>query len=189
MESQGNVTYENADSYAITNTSKNTRGALSDADAETIANLVLKEHPQTIAVVLSRLEHDRAAEVLSQLPTELQVEVLSRLVDLDTTDPHTLHVVESQLAEWINTQQKQKKRMVAGTNLVQRILSNSPQREAILTKINRRNPELASCLQLDSASENMGLTENSVGNPPLCRSAANRAHVTPQRAVPYGNQS
>ncbi|MCG8449917.1 MAG: hypothetical protein MI725_10100 [Pirellulales bacterium] len=103
--------------------------------------------------MLSRLEHDRAVQVLSRLSTELQAEVLSRLAVLDTTDPQSLHVVESQLAQWIDAQQQQQDRMAAGVNLVQSILSNAPKRKTVLEKINRHNPELAVCLQLDSDSD------------------------------------
>jgi flagellar motor switch protein FliG len=48
-------------------------------DANTIAEMVKKEHPQVIAVVLGFLESEHAAEVISELPTRLQTDVIIRL--------------------------------------------------------------------------------------------------------------
>ncbi|MCK7505576.1 MAG: hypothetical protein MZV70_16875 [Desulfobacterales bacterium] len=44
-------------------------------DAGSIATMLLKEHPQTIAIVLAHLEATQAAEVLAKLPESLKIEV------------------------------------------------------------------------------------------------------------------
>lgn len=69
-----------------------------------IARLVpylAREHAQTIAVVLSRLDPARAASVLAGLPDKLQSESLERLASLGETDPESVVVVERELAAWM----------------------------------------------------------------------------------------
>lgn len=119
--------------------------ALTDTDASTIVDMLAQEHPQTIAIVLSRLDNDTAAEVLSAMPTAQQADLLARLADLNPADQQTIAVVESQLARWIDQHRQRQQRMADGMNLVQRILQRTPKRqqETILLHLEHRHPALA----------------------------------------------
>jgi len=158
LEAREQESGEAADTYGQPPTLRSAVQPLNRANPAWVADRLIKEHPQTIAVALSRFDHQRIADVLARLPTDLQAEVLSRLADLDTADPQTLQVVESQLAEWLSQQQQQKKRMARGAELVQRILSKSPAagRQTVLARISRLKPELAGRLAHDSLPENPG---------------------------------
>lgn len=125
---------------------------LSDADAATLVEMLSAEQPQTVAIVLSRLETPRAAELISKLSPTLQAEVLTRLADLDPADEQTLEVVASQLAQWLNAHRQRRQRMAAGCDLVQRILQDTPdsQRSVLLTRLGERNPALAEKLSVKS---------------------------------------
>ncbi len=119
--------------------------ALTEIDASTIGDMLAHEHPQTVAVVLSRLDNDMAANVLSNMPSSLQADILARLADLNPADQQTLEVVESQLAKWIEHHRLRQQRMAHGMDLVQRILDCTPKRqqEAILLHLDGRHPTLA----------------------------------------------
>ncbi len=121
---------------------------LSEADVSTLVEMLSAEQPQTIAVVLSRLETSRSAELIAQLSPAMQAEVLTRLADLDPADEQTLEVVASQLAQWLTVQRQRHQRMAAGRDLVQRILQDTSdsQRSALLERLGKRNPNLASDL-------------------------------------------
>jgi len=56
-------------------------GFLGSATPEQLQSALADEHPQTIAVVLSRMPADKAGLVLARLPRPVQVEVARRLVD------------------------------------------------------------------------------------------------------------
>lgn len=118
---------------------------LTDGEAATIVDALSREHPQTVAVVISRLEHAAAAKILSQLSPHLQIEALGRLAELDPADQQSVQVVESHLAQWIHDQRQLKRRLAAGVELVGRILESTPpgQRAAILTRLGNCKPELA----------------------------------------------
>jgi|APHig6443717817_1056837.scaffolds.fasta_scaffold70304_2 flagellar motor switch protein FliG len=52
-------------------------------DYRRIAKELLNEHPQTIAVALSRLEPQHAAEILKLLPGFIQADLVNRIVQTD----------------------------------------------------------------------------------------------------------
>ncbi len=143
---------ESGDDFATTPTVSQMEtpwSAVNDVDAETLAEVLVVEQPQTIAVVLARLETAQAALLIAKLPPALQAEVLSRLSDLDPADEQSLQVVESQLASWIHDKQRQRQRMAAGCDLVQRILQDTPdsQRAILMEHLGTTDPSLANRLR------------------------------------------
>lgn len=118
---------------------------LSEADTSFIVEMLVGEHPQTIAIVLSRLETQQAVEVLGKFSPADQADVMHRLAELDTIDEESVDVVESQVACWIAQQRQRKQRMTAGMDLVERIMSKTPhaQRERMITEFSKKNSVLA----------------------------------------------
>lgn len=70
-------------------------------DSKVLANVLLNEHPQTIAVVLSQLSAVKSAEVLRFLPDALKVEVVKRLATLENVSPEFYKELIEVLAEEI----------------------------------------------------------------------------------------
>jgi flagellar motor switch protein FliG len=70
---------------------------LRNADPTQIANMLLEEHPQTIALVLSYLDSKLAAEILTFMPQEVQIDVTLRLATMDRVSPQVVQVVERSL--------------------------------------------------------------------------------------------
>ena len=64
-----------------------------------LAAFVRNEHPQTAAVVLSRLAPQQAARVISELPNEFSSEVLNRMLDSTAVRPEVLDGLEQTLRE------------------------------------------------------------------------------------------
>lgn len=118
---------------------------LEQADSRTLVPHLEKEHPQTIAVVISHLTHDKAAQVLTALPAALQSEVLQRLTDLDEMDPESLQEIERQLETWITRQERHTQARQAGLHAVARILqaADPHARQTLMANLRRRNGHLA----------------------------------------------
>jgi flagellar motor switch protein FliG len=110
---------------------------LHEASAEALSPFLEREHPQTIAVVVSHLSSARAAEVLAGLPDDTQVEVAQRLVDLDETDPQVLCEIERGLETWLTQQARGDRRRAAGMTALVNILdaANARTREHILANL------------------------------------------------------
>lgn len=77
-------------------------------DPNAVYGVIRNEHPQIVAIVLSRMEADHAAGVLAMLPVETRPEVLQRIARLDRIPPAALaeldEILERQLAEIPNLQ-------------------------------------------------------------------------------------
>src|SRR6185295_3899391 len=54
---------------------------------ETLEPYLLKEHPQTIAVILSRLGSESAAAIVSILPAPLRNTLLARMLNIKSIEP------------------------------------------------------------------------------------------------------
>jgi len=50
--------------------------------AENLVNIIKGEHPQTIALILSYLPHEKAGEILSLLPEEIKPDIALRIVQI-----------------------------------------------------------------------------------------------------------
>jgi flagellar motor switch protein FliG len=95
---------------------------LHEAPAQSLSPFLEREHPQTIAVVISNMPANRAAEILAGLPADLQIEVARRMVDLDETDPEILREVEQGLESWLSEQAHGNRRRAAGLKALHNIL-------------------------------------------------------------------
>ena len=56
--------------------------------------LIVDEHPQIIALVISYLEYGLAADVLTLLPQDLQPDVVRRIATLETVQPDAIKELE-----------------------------------------------------------------------------------------------
>lgn len=70
---------------------------LSDVGAETLASLFETEHPQTVALVLSRLQGEASARLLRTLPPRLAIDAMQRLLNLGPVHPAALSAFETRL--------------------------------------------------------------------------------------------
>jgi flagellar motor switch protein FliG len=71
--------------------------ALNALDSTVAASVLGREHPQTIALVVSKLPPDRALAMLRELPEHLRGDVAYRIATLNPPSPETLKAVETGL--------------------------------------------------------------------------------------------
>jgi flagellar motor switch protein FliG len=84
---------------------------LSNVQEDVLANYLKNEYPQTIAVVLSKIDPDHAARVLSILPENLAIDVVQRMLGLDPVQKDILEKIETTLrTEFMSTLSTTKRR-------------------------------------------------------------------------------
>jgi flagellar motor switch protein FliG len=77
---------------------------MSNVQGPMLANYLKNEHPQTIALVLSRIQSRQTASVLTLLPEKMVVEVIDRMIHMETVPKATLQNVEAALrSEFMST--------------------------------------------------------------------------------------
>ena len=62
-----------------------------------LANYLKTEHPQTVALILSKIKAEHSAKVLTLLPEEFATDVMLRILQLDTVSKAALDQVEDSL--------------------------------------------------------------------------------------------
>jgi flagellar motor switch protein FliG len=108
-----------------------------------------REHPQTIALVVSHLPAERAAETLACLGPRLQAEVARRLVDLEAAEPEVIREVERGLESWLAEKLRGDERRRVGMTALQGILAAADDRtqQEILTNLGAVDQRLAGKLK------------------------------------------
>src|SRR5208337_4501270 len=70
---------------------------LRDVDHRLLAGFIKGEHPQTIAIIISHLGHEKAGQVLACLPEQLQFELVTRIANLESVSPELIQEVDEVL--------------------------------------------------------------------------------------------
>ena len=68
-----------------------------------ICDMIVDEHPQVIAIILSVLEDETAADVLTFLPPAIRPQVIRRVALLDTVQPNAMAELEAVMAKQFAT--------------------------------------------------------------------------------------
>ena len=71
--------------------------SLTQIDPEILASFLRNEYPQTVAVVLSKLQPEHAARVLAILPEDLALDVVNRMLKMEAVQKEVLERVEQTL--------------------------------------------------------------------------------------------
>ena len=128
-------------------TSKTTSGfyMLRNVDPNQLIPYVAKEHPQTIALILSQLDSNQAAGVINGLGEELQVDVAYRSATMESISPQVLRELEDSLAQDLQSIMTGQVTEIGGPKAVAEILNSTGRstEKAVLERLDALDPELA----------------------------------------------
>ena len=116
-----------------------------NVDPNQIIPFISKEHPQTIALILSQLESTQAAGVVNGLSEELQADVSYRIATMESISPQVLRELEDSLAENLQTILSGQVTEIGGPKAVAEILNSTGRstEKAVLERLDAQDPELA----------------------------------------------
>ena len=118
---------------------------LKRADSTQLINFLNKEHPQTIALILTHLSPEQTANALMELPPELRTEVAYRIATLGKISPQTLKRIEKVVDEMAGMTMSQTVGKIGGTKTLAQILNRvkvSYSKE-ILNEMTNMDPDIA----------------------------------------------
>ncbi len=98
---------------------------LKKADSTQLVNFLSKEHPQTIALIMSHLNPDQTAEAIKEMPDELRTEVVYRIATLGKISPQTLKQIERVVDDLAGLSINQQMSKIGGTKSVATILNRT----------------------------------------------------------------
>jgi len=119
-------------------------GDLTYMPAENLVGIIKGEHPQTIALVLSYLQHEKAAEVLKSLPDELKADIALRIVQIGQVDVDIVNELDKVIKKEISKIGGATKKF-DGVDILANILNSvdGSTEESVLSHIEEEDGDLA----------------------------------------------
>jgi flagellar motor switch protein FliG len=121
---------------------------LKSVDPKTLLNILVGEHPQTIALILCLLEPVQAARVLTLLPDELMADVSIRIANIERIPESAIEEINEVLKGQLNVG-KGKGKKLGGIRTMADILNqcNKNNEQIILEKILEQDNTLAESIK------------------------------------------
>lgn len=118
---------------------------LKKADSSQLVSFLNKEHPQTIALILSHLNPDQTANALKELPDDLRADVAYRIATLGKISPQTLKQIETVVDDLAGFSINQSVSKIGGTKSLATILNrtNVSVSKEILAQIEQIDPDVS----------------------------------------------
>ncbi len=119
--------------------------AVEMVDTRTLANYLMNEHPQTIALIMAHLPPEKKSEVLKRLPEAVQGEVVLRIANLDYISPDLLEHVNEVLKQGLATMGTMETTQLGGVEPVAEMfnLMDKNAEQSIMSKVEEKDPLLA----------------------------------------------
>ena len=119
-------------------------------ESDTLLAFIQEEHPQTIALIVSHLDQDRASEILVGLPSGKQVEVVRRVANMEQTNPALVQEVEAGLEDRLANMLSSSSERVGGIKAVAEVLNlcDRNTERNIMDGIETDSPDLVDLLHL-----------------------------------------
>ncbi len=124
-------------------------GPISLADPEALGMILIREHPQTTALVLSSLPPEKAADTMEFLPESQRAPVLRRMTAVESVSPEVLQEVSRALSAELSAAAAGGLRHVNGKAAALEILRRTagPLQAELVAEIERADPKLAAELR------------------------------------------
>jgi len=114
-------------------------------DTRTLANFLINEHPQTIALIVAHLNPERKVDVLRRLPEGLQAEVVLRIANLDYVSPELIAQLDDVLKTELSTLGSIDTNQIGGVEPIADMLNlmDKNSEKNIMARVEEKDPELA----------------------------------------------
>ena len=130
----------------VTKSLKNRDFAFLDkADVKSLYSALQNERPQTMALVLSYVDPDKAAGVIEQLETSRQVKVVEAIATMESASPTAIKTIEAEMERKFSSIITQSNVKVGGIDYVAGIMNNLDRssEKSIFDGLAEHNAELA----------------------------------------------
>lgn len=123
----------------------NTLESLELVDTRTLANFLINEHPQTIALIVAHLAAERKVDVLRRLPEGLQADVVLRVANLDYVSPELIAQLDDVLKTELSTLGSIDTNQLGGVEPIADMLNlmDKNSEKNIMSRVEEKDPELA----------------------------------------------
>ena len=130
-------------------------------DARSISELIIDEHPQIKALIISYLEFGLAADVLTLLPDEIQPDIVRRIATIESVEPGAIKELERVMKAKFAANTSLRASQIGGVKAAAKIMNftKTDMEARILNEIKKRDRDLMIEIQ-----DNMFVFENLGGS-------------------------
>jgi flagellar motor switch protein FliG len=123
----------------------NTLESLELVDTRTLANFLINEHPQTIALIIAHLTAERKVDCLRRMPEGLQAEVVLRVANLDYVSPELIAQLDDVLKTELSTLGSIDINQLGGVEPIADMLNlmDKNSEKNVMSRVEEKDPELA----------------------------------------------
>lgn len=109
----------------VTKSLKNREFAfMNKADVKSLYSALQNERPQTIALVLSYVDSEKAAGVIAQLEEKQQIRVVESIATIDTVSPAAIKIIEAEMNKKFSNIMTNSHVKVGGIDYVANVMNN-----------------------------------------------------------------
>lgn len=118
-------------------------------DARAISELIIDEHPQIVALIVSYLDYGLAADVLGLLPIDIQPEIVRRIATLETVQPDAVRELERVMQEKFQANTTLRASQIGGVKAAAKIMNftKTAMEQRIMKDIKKENKDLMQSIQ------------------------------------------
>ena len=130
-------------------------------DARAISELIIDEHPQIKALIISYLDFALGADVLTLLPDDIQADIVRRIATIETVEPGAVKELERVMKEKFAANTSLRASKIGGVKAAAKIMNftKTEMETRILTTIKKEDKDLMAEIQ-----DNMFVFENLSGS-------------------------
>lgn len=124
---------------------ESTLESLELVDTRTLANFLINEHPQTIALIIAHLPVEKKVSVVRLLPEGLQAEIVLRVANLDFVSPELITHLDDVLKTELSTLGSIDSYQLGGVQPIVDMLNmmDKNSEKNVMSRVEERDPELA----------------------------------------------
>jgi flagellar motor switch protein FliG len=118
-------------------------------DARLVSGILEREHPQTVALILSTQTPEHTSKIIDGFPEEFRADVMYRMARIDKVSPEVIVQIEESLRREIGMVVGRQHQHVGGIEKVVDILGRMPkgQDRAILAQMEETDPAMAEAIR------------------------------------------
>ena len=119
------------------------------ADVKNLFSILQHERAQTIALVLSYVESDKAASVIAELPEEKRIQVVKSIAMMDSASPDAIKIVEQQLRSRLDNILTTDFTSIGGIDYIADVMNHMDRsnEKFIFDEMGKDDPELADTIR------------------------------------------
>ncbi|BCR06637.1 flagellar motor switch protein FliG [Desulfuromonas versatilis] len=118
-------------------------------EARMVSGILEREHPQTVALVLSTQTPEHTSKIIEGFPEEFRAEVMYRMARIEKVSPEVIIQIEESLRREIGVVVSREHQQVGGIDKVVDILGRMPKGKdrAILSAMEETDPDMAEAIR------------------------------------------